>query len=167
MNPNPNPNQATRSLYNGITDAKRARARLGIRALTHTHTHTHTHTLIQTHTLTLTPTRLGTAGAPDAGAGLLRRQDELIARLALESSDIQAQIAALQTRVGARGAKTPPSPAAEGGVDAAGAEGAADAAGAEGAAGAAGAEGAAEGGEGGEEGAKMPEEAAAADGDDT
>ena len=28
---------ATRSLYNGITDAKRARARLGIRTLTHTH----------------------------------------------------------------------------------------------------------------------------------
>jgi len=35
--PNTNPNQATRSLYNGITDAKRARARLGIRTLTHTH----------------------------------------------------------------------------------------------------------------------------------
>ena len=29
---------ATRSLYNGITDAKRARARLGIRTRTHTHT---------------------------------------------------------------------------------------------------------------------------------
>ena len=36
--PNTNPNQATRSLYNGITDAKRARARLGTRALTHIHT---------------------------------------------------------------------------------------------------------------------------------
>ena len=106
---------ASRSLYNGITDAKRARA------------------------------KLGTAGAPDAGAGLLRRQDELIARFTLESSDIQAQIAALQARVGgAHSAATAPAPAA----DAAGAAGAA-------------------GGMGGEDGATMPDEAAAADGDET